>query len=111
MSKRKLYVGAQNDGLFIIDKPPRPVPVDYITEGGDTNVIAVMSGSGREDQKLAHLFAAAPDLKAFTERFYKWFDMSGAAISARWDRIPPEERMALVKDAAAALARARGEEQ
>jgi hypothetical protein len=29
--------------------------------------------------------------------FNKWFDNSGAAISARWDRVPPEERVAIVK--------------
>lgn len=55
------YVGAQNDALFIIDKPPRPSN-DDINPDQDVEVIAkVYSGSGEEDER-ARLLAAAPDL-------------------------------------------------
>lgn len=37
------YLGAMNDGLFIIDQPPQPGPVDYVcTFDHDVNVIAAM---------------------------------------------------------------------
>lgn len=43
MTNGKWYLGAMNDGLFIIDRPPKPVPVDYLTAGDpDLNVIVAM---------------------------------------------------------------------
>jgi hypothetical protein len=39
----KWYIGTMNDGLFIINRPPRPAPVDYLTAGDpDLKVIASM---------------------------------------------------------------------
>lgn len=53
------YVGAQNDGLFVIDRPPRQ-STDDITEGRDVGVVAARIlhiGNAR-------LIASAPDLLA-----------------------------------------------
>jgi len=37
------YIGTMNDGLFIIDQPPQPAPVDYTCGmNHDLNVIAAM---------------------------------------------------------------------
>lgn len=65
----KLYVGTQNDALFIIDQPPRPAPVDCIVPGNPrgVNVIAKMCISGQEGDRLANVIAAAPDLLTFVE--------------------------------------------
>lgn len=53
-SMRKWYVGTRNDAIFIIDQPPRPAPIDYLTEGDpDTNVIANMGAGTREICDLA----------------------------------------------------------
>lgn len=41
------YVGAQNDGLFIIDQPPRPSN-DYINPDLHVNVIRAVSDIGLE---------------------------------------------------------------
>jgi hypothetical protein len=57
-----LYVGAMNDGLFIIDKPPRPSNDDAPSDHHDVSVIAKMTGNDISAQSLAQLFAAAPDL-------------------------------------------------
>jgi hypothetical protein len=39
----KWYIGTMNDGLFIIDQPPQPAPVDYACGmNHDVNVIAAM---------------------------------------------------------------------
>jgi hypothetical protein len=43
MKNGKWYIGTMNDGLFIIDRPPKPVPVDYLTIGDpELKVIAAM---------------------------------------------------------------------
>jgi hypothetical protein len=56
----RLYVGAMNDGLFIINRPPRPAPVDYLTEGDpETEVVATVH---RQDLALAQKMAAAAAL-------------------------------------------------
>ena len=39
-SPDKLYLGAQNDILYIIDKPPRPSNDQLFHERSDVNVIA-----------------------------------------------------------------------
>ena len=49
---KKLYLGAQNDAVFIIDTPPRPAPMDYLTEGDpNTNVIAKILERGPDAGK------------------------------------------------------------
>jgi hypothetical protein len=55
--------------------------------------------------------APAPDLRAAVERLTKWFDASGSSISARWERISPEERSAIVRGMQAALRAERDEAQ
>lgn len=53
------FVGAMNDGLFIINRPPRPAPVDHLTEGDpETEVIATVHGKGALGR--ANKIAAAP---------------------------------------------------
>lgn len=43
MNNGKWYIGTMNDGLFIIDQPPQPAPVDYACAiDHDVNVIAAM---------------------------------------------------------------------
>lgn len=59
------YVGVQNDGLFIIDKPPSPSGTDVVWEGRqDLKVIAVVEDAATFDEtsRNANLLAAAPDL-------------------------------------------------
>lgn len=53
----RLYVAAMNDGLFIIDQPPRPAPVDYTNPhtAPDTNCIAALGA----DRALADKLVAA----------------------------------------------------
>ena len=49
-----LYVGVQNDSLYIIDKPPRPGPVDFTGAGAPgVTCIASMEGASREDGEIA----------------------------------------------------------
>lgn len=43
--EEKWYVGAQNDGLFIIDQPPRPSN-DYINPDLHVNVVRAVSDIG-----------------------------------------------------------------
>ncbi len=62
MSTTNLYVGAMNDGVFIIDKPPRPVPTDHVGNHPDVRVVAKMAGSDAAAIDLARLIAAAPAL-------------------------------------------------
>lgn len=43
MKDGRWYLGAMNDGLFIIDEPPQPAPVDYFCDADhDTEVIVAM---------------------------------------------------------------------
>jgi len=43
MTNYKWYIGTMNDGLFIIDQPPQPAPIDYACGiDHDVNVIAAM---------------------------------------------------------------------
>lgn len=51
MKDGKWHLGAMNDGLFIIDQPPQPAPVDYFCDvDHDVNVIAAM-GTDRTKAK------------------------------------------------------------
>lgn len=78
MSDKKWHVGAQNDGLFIIDQPPRASGTDVVWEGRkDVNVIASVCDreSFSETSANANLLAAAPELlracKAALEEFLR----------------------------------------
>jgi hypothetical protein len=59
------FVGAQNDGLYVIDRPPRPSN-DDINPDADVEVIAKVyrPADGRHETEMARarLIAAAPDL-------------------------------------------------
>jgi hypothetical protein len=44
-TKRPWYVGAQNDILYIIDKPPRPVPTDNPADIPGLTVVAKLLAS------------------------------------------------------------------
>ncbi len=60
---RKLYVGAQNDGLFVIDREPSSAGADIpVGFGTQANVIAKMADNDSEARALAKKFAAAPEL-------------------------------------------------
>lgn len=54
----KLYVGAMNDALFLIDEPPRPTPVDYHNPTLKTEAIAIIQGAGNADRERAARLAA-----------------------------------------------------
>ena len=41
----RLYIGAQNDALFIIDRKPHYAPVDHVVLGDTAGVIAKMEGN------------------------------------------------------------------
>lgn len=54
------YVGTMNDAVFIIDTPPRPAPVDHLTEGDpNTHVISALGAGTPETVKLAEEIVAA----------------------------------------------------
>ncbi len=55
------FVGAMNDGLFIIDRPPDHFTDNPVREGGDATVIAVIT-TDNGFMENARLIAAAPDL-------------------------------------------------
>lgn len=71
--------------------------------------VTSMNKSEAEFKANISLIAAAPDLLEAASRLFKWFDKSGSAVNARWDRIPAEERAAIVSDFRAAIAKAMGE--
>jgi len=55
----KWYLATQNDALFIIDKPPSPVPLDYHHSPDDVNVIAALKGSHEEAMANGERIVAA----------------------------------------------------
>ncbi|TPK42266.1 MULTISPECIES: hypothetical protein [unclassified Mesorhizobium] len=61
---------------------------------------------GTESEANACLIAAAPDMLAALQILHKWFEVTGSSINARWDRIPPLERKAIVDATRAAISRA-----
>ncbi|TIM16229.1 MAG: hypothetical protein E5Y67_03280 [Mesorhizobium sp.] len=59
------FVGAQNDGLYIIDGPPSPAPYDGpIPREYGPNVIATPNWGVAEYEANARLIAAAPEMLA-----------------------------------------------
>ena len=56
----------------------------------------------------ARLIAAAPEMLAALKLLDVWFNPTGSSINARWERIPPVDRLAIVKATRAALAKAEG---
>lgn len=101
------YVGAQNDGLFIVDKPPRPAPADHPADIPGITIIGavydnVFDGAGASQGTAnARLIAAAPDL---VEALQDILDYSGGAASALEDEY-------VMDRARAALSKALGEGQ
>ena len=85
----KWYVGTQNDGIFIIDRPPRPAPVDFFTPGvSDATAIANVYHGPKADEH-ARLLAAAPQM---ANNIRKDLDLLGAiemlAVDSKdWDHI------------------------
>lgn len=61
-----------------------------------------------EDQAAAHaqLIAAAPEMLAALLILFKWFEITGSSVDARWSRIPPVERKAIVDATRAAIKKA-----
>lgn len=55
---RKLYVATKNDGLFIIDQPPR-MSNDDVTDIPDVNVIAKITGNSAGHQEVAEKMVSA----------------------------------------------------
>ncbi len=47
--------------------------------------------------------SGAEELREALEMLFKFFDCSGEAINSRWDKVPPEDRVAIVKAARQAL--------
>lgn len=56
----KWYVATMNDGIFIINQKPHPVPVDYVNPNasGPSLVISMRSGS-RCAEEIAERIVAA----------------------------------------------------
>lgn len=103
MSNLKWYVGAQNDILYIIDKPPRPSN-DDINPDRDVEVIATIAaanGGHRIESERANLIAAAPDLLKELEHLVR---LVGPALENGAD-IPG---LATVNGAVAAIKKAKG---
>jgi hypothetical protein len=62
-TKGPWYVGAQNDGLFIIDQPPRPAPLDDLTAGPrGLRVLAKLYDNDARARADAKLMALAPQM-------------------------------------------------
>lgn len=47
MKDGKWYLGAMNDGLFIIDEPPQPAPIDYFCDADHSVNVIVAMGNDR----------------------------------------------------------------
>lgn len=50
-----------------------------------------------------------PELVEALELLHKWFEFSGESINRRWNTVPPEARVEIVKAMKAALAKHKGE--
>ena len=63
LSAPRLYVGVMNDGVFIIDQPPRPVPVDCINPDAmpTVNVIAALKSDFVLAERLVSAWNGALD--------------------------------------------------
>lgn len=62
MTTGKWYLGAMNDGLFIIDAPPQPAPVDYFCDvDHDVNVIVAMGTDRTKAEAIIEAHNAAID--------------------------------------------------
>lgn len=48
-----IYVGAQNDALFLIDQPPRPAPIAYAVCNDKWDVTIATSSAGAYDHLRA----------------------------------------------------------
>ena len=95
------YVGAQNDGLFIIDQPPRPAPADHPADIPGVTIIGVVYDNVFDDAGAsqgtanARLIAAAPEM---FEALQDILEYSGGAASALDDEyVMDRARAALSK--------------
>lgn len=105
-----LYVGAMNDGLFIIDQPPRPSNDDRYHERTGVNIVAKMAGSDSDAMARAHLLAAAPDLFEALRECEDWFDQRADADTPYGADSPyPNEEMKMLIAVRAALSKAGGQ--
>lgn len=105
MMNEKWYVGAMNDGLFVIDQPPSPSGTDVPPgEWRDVQVIAKVTGNDAEAMKRASKLAAAPELYDSLVELIARFKR--AVIASGTD---PEFAEAAVAREEAVLAKARGE--
>ena len=46
---KRWYVGAMNDGLFIIDQPPSPAPLDHVNPDRHKDAMVIAWSGSRED--------------------------------------------------------------
>jgi len=68
MNDNQWYVAAMNDCIFIIDREPRPTPVDHVNPSlpVPSVVISMRSGS-RETQEIAERIVEAHNKSVCTE--------------------------------------------
>lgn len=61
------YLGAKNDGLFIIDRPPQPAPMDFDTGTlHDVNVIVAMPDGSPKSEAWARVIISAHNATVHT---------------------------------------------
>jgi FAD/FMN-containing dehydrogenase len=83
----------------------REALADFIYENGPLDACASRIGAGLLAERILAAGYVTPEAHAAAlreawearERLMKWFTHSGASITSRWDRIPPEERVAIVE--------------
>jgi hypothetical protein len=113
-SKLPWYVGAQNDMLYIIDKPPRPVPTDYPADIPDLKVIAKIMAVGEFATESANASLIVRSVNAHSklvellERALPFIDDAADAHSVMSETCLAKECLQVVADIKAALASAKG---
>lgn len=55
----KWYVATMNDCIFIINRQPRPAPIDYPNPRVGPDLVISMRSGSRETQELAEAIVAA----------------------------------------------------
>ncbi|MGF6253817.1 hypothetical protein [Ensifer sp. LBL] len=74
----------------------------------EPRIIATPSPEVPEAEANARLIAAAPDMLEALMMLNKWFEITGSSVKQRWERIPAEDRVAIVAATKAAIAEAEG---
>lgn len=78
------FVGAQNDGLYIIDGQPSPAPYDGpIPREHGPNVVARPNFALAGYEANAKLIAAAPEMLAALKFYAEYFDDEALGDAAR----------------------------